>query len=109
MALAPAPLPMVSEMRERRNDVKGLVIDVLAGGLIGGLVGAVVAVNFVLVVGVEEGYEASLGEVFQHSIIAGAVTLAVLAAGPVLGVLAARRRRRLARNSPGDQVEARNG
>lgn len=96
-------------MGERRKDVKGLVIDVLVGGLLGGLVGAVVAVNFVLLVGVEQGYEASLGEVFEHNIIAGVVTLAVLAAGPILGVLAARRRRRLARNSPGDQVEARNG
>lgn len=44
--------------------------------------------------GIEKGYEASLVEVFQHSLIAGIVTVMILVAGPVLGVLTARRLRR---------------
>lgn len=96
-------------MEEETHRARDLLFDVLIGGLIGGLVGAVVAVNFVLLAGVEQGYEASLGEVFEHSIVAGVATLAILVAGPLAGVLAARRRRRLARETPGDQLEAGNG
>lgn len=71
---------------------------------VGGLVGAIAAVNFVIYTGIEQGYEASLVEVFQHSLIAGIVTVMILLAGPVLGVLTARRlRRRRARSS---QVES---
>jgi hypothetical protein len=74
--------------------VKGWLVDLAVGGLIGGLVGAVAAVNFVIYTGIEQGYEASLAEVFQHSLIAGVITVMILIAGPVIGVLAARRRRR---------------
>jgi hypothetical protein len=80
--------------------VKGRLLDVVVGGLTGGLVGAVVAINFVIYTGIEQGYEASLVEVFQHSLIAGIVTVMILVAGPVLGVVTARRLRiKRARNS----------
>ena len=74
--------------------MKGWLVDLTVGGLVGGLVGAVAAVNFVIYTGIEQGYEASLAEVFQHSLIAGIVTVMILVAGPVLGVLTARRLRR---------------
>lgn len=80
-------------MKENRR--REILVDVVVGGLLGGLIGAVVAVNFVLIVGVDQGYEASLGEVFAHSSIAGIVTLAILIVGPIAGFLAARRRRAL--------------
>lgn len=73
--------------------MKGWLVDLTVGGLAGGLVGAVAAVNFVIYTGIEQGYEASLVEVFQHSPIAGIVTVMILIAGPVLGVLTARRQR----------------
>jgi multisubunit Na+/H+ antiporter MnhB subunit len=80
--------------------VRGWLVDLAVGGLVGGLVGAVAAVNFVIYTGIEQGYEASLVEVFQHSLIAGIVTVMILLAGPVLGVLTARRlRRRRARSN----------
>jgi hypothetical protein len=80
--------------------VRGWLVDLAVGGLVGGLLGAVAAVNFVIYTGIEQGYEASLGEVFQHSLIAGIVTLMILLAGPVLGVATARRvRRNRARSS----------
>ena len=81
--------------------VKGRLLDVVVGGLIGGLVGAVLAINFVIYAGIQQGYEASLVEVFQHSLIAGIVTVMILIAGPVLGVLTARRlRRKRAKEQP---------
>jgi len=73
--------------------VKGWLRDVVVGGLIGGLLGSIVAVNFVILTGIDQGYEASLGEVFRYSPIAGIVTVAILVAGPVLGVVGARRLR----------------
>ena len=73
---------------------RGWLLDLVVGGLVGGLVGAIAAVNFVIYTGIEQGYEASLVELFQHSPIAGVITVMILLAGPVLGVLTARRLRR---------------
>ncbi|NQV07667.1 hypothetical protein HQ535_14065 [bacterium] len=75
--------------------------DTLIGGAVGGVVGAIVAVNFVIFFGIDRGYEASISDVFRQSVIAGIVTVAVLLAGPVLGVVGARRlRRKRARPDP---------
>lgn len=76
--------------------MRGWLIDVTLGGLVGGVVGAVAAVNFVIYVGIERGYEASIADVFKQNTLAGIVTVSVLILGPILGVLAARwlRRRR---------------
>ena len=64
------------------------------GGLGGGIVGAIVTVNFVIYLGVEGGYEASIADVFAKSTVAGVVSVVILVAGPVGGVVVARRRRR---------------
>lgn len=73
---------------------KGWVTDVLIGGIVGGVVGAVVAVNVVIYSGVERGYEASIPEVFRESALAGSVVVAILLAGPLVGIWIARRLRR---------------
>lgn len=70
------------------------VADIVLGAIAGGLVGAVVAVNFVIYAGIEGGYEASIAEVFRQSPFAGIATVAILIAGPLLGVVVARILRR---------------
>ena len=72
---------------------RGWLIDIVAGGVIGGVAGAIVAVNFVIYVGIEDGYEASIPDVFRQNVVAGIVTVAILLGGPVLGIVGARRRR----------------
>lgn len=66
----------------------------LIGGLVGAVVGAIVAVNIMIFSGVERGYEAGLDEVFEHNVLAGVAVLGALLAGPLVGLLATRRRRR---------------
>jgi len=73
---------------------RGWLVDILAGGAIGGAVGAIVAVNFVIFSGIEDGYEASIPAVFRQNVLIGLVTVAVLLAGPLLGVVMARRQRK---------------
>ena len=68
-------------------------MDAVVGGLVGGVLGAIVAVNVVIYSGVEGGYEAALGDVFAHSVALGILVVAILLAGPVAGVVFARRRR----------------
>lgn len=77
----------------QRHAVREWVVDVLVGGLLGGAVGAIVSVNVVITSGVERGYESGPAEVFGHSTVAGLVAVAALIAGPILGVVVARRRR----------------
>jgi hypothetical protein len=62
--------------------MRGWLSDLVVGGLIGGLVGVIATVNFVIYTGIEQGYEASLVEVFQYSPVAGIVTVMILLAGP---------------------------
>lgn len=76
------------------SGTRGWLIDLVGGGVTGGLAGAVVAVNVVIYSGIEEGYEASLIEVFEQNFAVGIVTVAILLAGPILGVVTARRLRR---------------
>jgi len=70
------------------------LIDIVAGGVVGFVVGLIVAWNIAIFAGPESGYEANLGEIFEHSPIVGILVVAVLAAGPILGVTVARRQRR---------------
>jgi uncharacterized membrane protein YesL len=80
---------------------KGWLADTLVGGIVGGVAGAIVAVNFVIFSGIEGGYEANIAEVFRQNVVAGIVTVTILCAGPVLGVVGARRlRRNRARSHP---------
>jgi hypothetical protein len=69
-------------------------MDIFLGVILGGVIGAIVAVNFVIYTGVEGGYEASIGDVFDHNLFLGLVTVAIWIGGPILGVVVARRRRR---------------
>ena len=80
--------------RIERKARREWLVDVLVGGAIGVLVGAVVAVNLVILVGPEKGYESSIAEVFEHDLVAGLVTVAILALSPAAGIWLARRRRR---------------
>lgn len=73
---------------------RGWLVDVLLGGIVGGLVGAVVAVNVVIYSGIEGGYEATIPEVFRQSALVGVITMTVLVAGPIVGVIAAREMRK---------------
>lgn len=72
---------------------RGWLVDIALGVVAGGLVGAIVAVNFVIYVGIDRGYEASLVDVFRQSPVAGVITVLLLLGGPALGVWLARRRR----------------
>lgn len=72
---------------------EGWVRDVLLGGIAGGIVGAIVAVNFVIFSGMERGYESTIPEIFRQSVLAGVVTVVILASGPIVGVWLMRRRR----------------
>lgn len=81
---------------EERRGFRGWLVDLLAGGIAGGVVGAIVAVNIVIFAGIDRGYEATIPEVFRENAAVGVLAVAVLVAGPILGVLTARaiRRRR---------------
>ena len=50
-------------------------IDVGLGGILGGIVGAIVAVNLVIFGGIDDGYEASLPEVFTQNPSVGVATV----------------------------------
>lgn len=69
-------------------------ITALLGGVAGAVVGAIVAVNFVIFSGISGGYEASIGEVFDESVAAGAVTVAILGGFPLAGIWLGYRRSR---------------
>ncbi|HEU4895743.1 MAG TPA: hypothetical protein VFT85_07885 [Acidimicrobiia bacterium] len=79
----------------------GWGIDLAVGGLCGLIAGAIVAVNLIIFMGVEGGYEAGVGDVFSHSILLGILVISVLVAGPLCAVAYARllrRRRDVSRN-----------
>jgi len=82
---------MLERMQTRR---RFRLVNVVVGGLVGAVVGAIVAVNVVIYSGVDNGYEASIPEVFRHNVIAGVITIVVLVAGPIVGVIVAMRMRR---------------
>jgi len=68
------------------------VIDGIGGVVVGGLTGAIVAVNFIITLGI--GYDVTLADVFNENTLVGLVTVGILIAGPILGVVLMRRRRR---------------
>ena len=67
------------------------IIDVVVGGIVGAIVGAIIAVNIVIYLGPDDGYESSPNDVFGQSALVGTIALAALLAGPIIGVLVARR------------------
>ncbi len=65
------------------------IID-LALGIVGGaVVGAIVAVNFIITIGI--GYDVTLADVYRESPPAGVLTTAILVAGPIIGVVLMRK------------------
>lgn len=70
---------------------RGWLFDTLVGGLVGGIVGAIVAVNTIIWFGID--YDATLVEVFGESFVAGVITVTLWVGGPIVGVVAMRRRR----------------
>jgi len=77
-----------------RSQALKRIANALIGAVLGFAVGAIIAVNVVITAGVDQGYEASLSEIFEENIFLGIVTVTILAAGPVLGVITAHRLQR---------------
>ena len=77
-----------------QTSTKTRLIDAVVGAILGLAVGAIIAVNVVITAGVDRGYQASFAEIFDESFFLGVVTIAILAAGPVVGVIVARRIRK---------------
>lgn len=72
---------------------RGWFVDLVVGGLAGLVIAWIVAVNLVIYLGVEGGYQAGPGDVFGHSVVLGIVVIGLVAAGLVLGVMYMRRQR----------------
>lgn len=72
------------------------MVDLFSGGLAGFAVAWIVAVNLVILVGVDRGYQAGVDEIFRHSTMLGVAVVGVILLGPIFGVslLRSRRRRR---------------
>jgi hypothetical protein len=93
-------------MSKKTNEVRKWITDLVVGGGLGAVAAAIAAVNLILVWGVDQGYEASLRDVFDNSLLLGVLVVALLVAGPLTGLLIARRRRSAGRpaktvNHPG--------
>lgn len=73
---------------------RGWVVDLAFGGIVGGITGAIVAVNVVIFSGMEEGYETTIPEMMRQNVFVGVLVMAILMAGPIAGVMVARRMRR---------------
>ena len=58
-----------------------------------GATGAILAVNVVIFSGIEDGYEANIPDVFRQNALVGVLVVAILIAGPVVGVMTRRRMR----------------
>ncbi len=64
---------------------------IVVGATIGLVVGLIVAVNLVIYLGPDQGYESNIAEVFEHSTVLGLAVVAVVVAGPIFGIAMARR------------------
>lgn len=82
------------EADDMRSSIRKRVTDIVVGAILGFAVGAIIAVNVVITAGVDRGYEASIPEIFEENTLLGVVTVAILAAGPIIGVIITRRLRR---------------
>ena len=51
------------------------------------IVAAIVAVNLVILSGIDTGYETTIPELFRENVILGIVTVAILIGGPIAGAL----------------------
>ena len=69
------------------------LVDAGIGAFAGGIIGLILAVNVVIYAGPDQGYESSINDVFEHSIITGLAAIALVIAGPIVGIVIARRLR----------------
>ena len=70
----------------------------MAGAILGLIVGAVLSLNLIIFFGTDQGYEASLSEVYSESPGVAIAAVALLVLGPVVGFLLAGR---IFRTGPG--------
>lgn len=63
----------------------------ILGAVVGAVVGAIVAVNIAIFLGPDQGYESSIGDLFEANPFVGVLTVLVLVAGPLVGVVVARK------------------
>ena len=75
------------------SSLRGWIVDLVVGGVLGVIGAAVIVFNLLIYLGVEGGYHAGIQGAFDHNKFTGVLVLATLVAGPLLGVLLARRRR----------------
>ncbi len=78
----------------RESRLRAWLADLLVGTVVGLVAGAILALNLMIFLGVEGGYEANIGEAFDHSLFAGLAVVSALIGAPVAGVMWRRRRRR---------------
>ena len=64
------------------------------------LFGLILAVNLVIYLGPDLGYESSIGEVFDHNTLLGLAIVTVIVAGPVVGIMIALRLRQQSGTRP---------
>lgn len=72
------------------SDKRRALIRMAVGVVVGTVVGAIVAVNVIIFSGIDEGYQASIGDVFAESPLFGIVAVVALVGGPIGGLLIAR-------------------
>lgn len=56
------------------------------GSVAGGVIGAIVAVNVAIYAGPDEGYEASIADVFEHNTVTGLLVVSILIGAPLVGI-----------------------
>ena len=67
------------------------ILRISIGALVGLVLGAIVSLNVVIFSGIDDGYEASIPDVFDENAFVGVIAIVVLIAGPVIGVIIALR------------------
>lgn len=77
-------------MKRPTNRPSSRIAGLVIGAAAGAVVGLIVAVNLVITFGPDQGYESSVGQVFDHSTVLGLAAVAVVVAGPVVGMMIAR-------------------
>lgn len=83
--------PKTRGKRSHANTFRAWALDGVVGGAVGGLIGVIVAVNIVIYGGIEDGYEASIADVFRESPVVGLLASAAVIIGVVAGIMLARR------------------
>lgn len=85
---------LTNQTQNPRASLIGWVVDVTLGSVAGFIVGAILAVNIVIFSGVDDGYQASVRQVFSQKPLAGVLAGLVLILLPLVAVIGLRRVRR---------------